>query len=225
MRIDAWEWRWPLNTNRNRDASKLSRALLDRLAEAEAMSLDDYRRDIAQRDKNRALYAELAGECEACISLSAPSAAPMGLESTGDPRCTRPTSVFPRSRCRCSATKGFRWACRSRASSTATPMRSPAPPRSRGCSETQTPASSADAFGASLPSVDLVFAEAGLYGSPTLPNSIGNRDLETVHDRKCVLLLLPDTAVTVGRCRRHHQANGGPEDPGSGAVFVRGGQS
>ena len=77
MRIDAWEWRWPLNTYRNRDASKLSRALLDRLAEAEAMSLDDYRRDIAQRDKNRALYAELAGECEACISLSAPSAAPM----------------------------------------------------------------------------------------------------------------------------------------------------
>jgi len=45
MRIDAWEWRWPLNTYRNRDASKLSRALLDRLAEAEAMSLDDYRRD------------------------------------------------------------------------------------------------------------------------------------------------------------------------------------
>jgi Asp-tRNA(Asn)/Glu-tRNA(Gln) amidotransferase A subunit family amidase len=85
MRINAWEWRWPLNTYRNRDASKLSRALLDRLAEAEAMSLDDYRRDIAQRDKNRALYAELAGECEACISLSAPSAAPMGLESTGDP--------------------------------------------------------------------------------------------------------------------------------------------
>ena len=67
MRINAWEWRWPLNTYRNRDASKLSRALLDRLAEAEAMSLDDYRRDIAQRDKNRALYAELAGECEACI--------------------------------------------------------------------------------------------------------------------------------------------------------------
>jgi hypothetical protein len=164
MRINAWEWRWPLNY-RNRDASKLSRTLLDRLAEAEAMSLDDYRRDIAQRDKNRALYAELAGECEACISLSAPSAAPVGLESTGAraARRTRPTSAFPRSRCRCSATKGFPWACRSRASSTATPMPSPAPPRSRGCSETQTPASSADAFGA-LASVDLVFAEAGLYG-------------------------------------------------------------
>jgi Asp-tRNA(Asn)/Glu-tRNA(Gln) amidotransferase A subunit family amidase len=94
MRINAWEWRWPLNTYRNRDASKLSRALLDRLAEAEAMSLDDYRRDIAQRDKNRALYAELADECEACISLSAPSAAPMGLESTGDPSCTAHASYL-----------------------------------------------------------------------------------------------------------------------------------
>jgi Asp-tRNA(Asn)/Glu-tRNA(Gln) amidotransferase A subunit family amidase len=94
MRINAWEWRWPLNTYRNRDASKLSRAMLDRLAEAEAMSLDDYRRDLAQRDKDRALYAELAAECEACISLSAPSAAPMGLGSTGDPSCTVHTSYL-----------------------------------------------------------------------------------------------------------------------------------
>jgi Asp-tRNA(Asn)/Glu-tRNA(Gln) amidotransferase A subunit family amidase len=88
MRLNGWESRWPLNTYRARDASKLSRAMLDRLAEAEAMSLDDYRRDLAQRDKDRALYAELAAECEACISLSAPSAAPMGLHSTGDPNCT-----------------------------------------------------------------------------------------------------------------------------------------
>ena len=44
MRLNAWEWRWPLNTYRERDASKLSRAMLDRLAEAEAMTLDDYRR-------------------------------------------------------------------------------------------------------------------------------------------------------------------------------------
>jgi Asp-tRNA(Asn)/Glu-tRNA(Gln) amidotransferase A subunit family amidase len=94
MRINAWEWRWPLNTYRNRDASKLSRALLDRLAEAEAMSLDEYRADLAQRDKDRALHAELRGQCEFCISLSAPSAAPMGLESTGDPNCTVHTSYL-----------------------------------------------------------------------------------------------------------------------------------
>ena len=94
MRINAWEWRWPLNTYRNRDASMLSRALLDRLTEAEAMTLDDYRADLAQREKDRALYAELATECEACISLSAPSAAPMGLHSTGDPNCTVHTSYL-----------------------------------------------------------------------------------------------------------------------------------
>jgi Asp-tRNA(Asn)/Glu-tRNA(Gln) amidotransferase A subunit family amidase len=88
MRLNGWEWRWPLNTYRERDAEKLSRAMLNRLAEAEAMSLDDYRADLAQRDKDRALYAELAAECEACISLSAPSAAPIGLHSTGDPNCT-----------------------------------------------------------------------------------------------------------------------------------------
>src|SRR6516164_4751032 len=34
MRINGWEWRWPLNTYRERDASKLSRAMLTRLAEA-----------------------------------------------------------------------------------------------------------------------------------------------------------------------------------------------
>jgi Asp-tRNA(Asn)/Glu-tRNA(Gln) amidotransferase A subunit family amidase len=88
MRINGWESRWPLNTYRERDASKLSRVMLDRLAEAEAMTLDDYRRDLAQRDQDRALYAELAAHCDACISLSAPSAAPMGLQSTGDPNCT-----------------------------------------------------------------------------------------------------------------------------------------
>src|SRR5262249_47911298 len=94
MRLNAWEWRWPLNAYRERDASKLSRVMLDRLTEAEAMSLDDYRRDLAQRDRDRALYAELASECEACISLSAPSAAPMGLDSTGDPNCTVHASLL-----------------------------------------------------------------------------------------------------------------------------------
>jgi len=88
MRINAWESRWPLNTYRERDASKLSRAMLTRLAEAEAMSLEQYRNDLAQRDKARALYADLMTDCDACVSLSAPAAAPLGLNSTGDPNCT-----------------------------------------------------------------------------------------------------------------------------------------
>ncbi|TMJ42899.1 MAG: amidase [Alphaproteobacteria bacterium] len=94
MRINSWEWRWPLNTYRARDASKLSRVMLSRLADAEAMTLEDYRRDLAQRDKARALYAELAGECDVCVSLSAPAAAPLGLHSTGDPTCTAHVSLL-----------------------------------------------------------------------------------------------------------------------------------
>jgi Asp-tRNA(Asn)/Glu-tRNA(Gln) amidotransferase A subunit family amidase len=94
MRINGWESRWPLNTYRNRDASKVSPVMLQRLAEAEAMSLDDYRRDIAQRDKVRVLYAGLKAECDACVSLSAPAAAPIGLEWTGDPSCTVHASLI-----------------------------------------------------------------------------------------------------------------------------------
>ena len=45
-------------------------------------------------DKTRALYAELAAECDACVSLSAPAAAPLGLESTGDPTCTAHASLL-----------------------------------------------------------------------------------------------------------------------------------
>src|SRR5262249_29438710 len=94
MRINAWEWRWPVNTYRDRDASKLSQVLLDRLAEAERMTLDQYRDDLAERDKVRARYAELASDCDACISLSAPAAAPLGLGPTGDPNSTVHASLL-----------------------------------------------------------------------------------------------------------------------------------
>ena len=94
IRINGWESRWPLNTYRERDASKLSKVMLARLAEAEAMTLDGYRNDLAQRDQVRALYTELAAECDACVSLSAPAAAPIGLQSTGDPSCTVHASLL-----------------------------------------------------------------------------------------------------------------------------------
>src|SRR5207253_6595347 len=52
-RINAWEWRWPINTYRARDITKLSKSTLERGAQAEAMTLDDYRFDIAERDRRR----------------------------------------------------------------------------------------------------------------------------------------------------------------------------
>jgi len=92
--INAWESRWPINTYRARDAGKLSKSMLDRGIQAEAMTLDEYRRYIADRDRRRAAYHELATAFDACITLSAPGAAPVGLGSTGNPIFVVPGSML-----------------------------------------------------------------------------------------------------------------------------------
>jgi Asp-tRNA(Asn)/Glu-tRNA(Gln) amidotransferase A subunit family amidase len=94
MAINAWESRWPLNTYRARDAAKLSAAALDRLRQAEAMTLDDYRGLLRGRGEARGRYAELAADATVTLSLSAPAAAPIGIESTGEPACTVHTSYL-----------------------------------------------------------------------------------------------------------------------------------
>ena len=92
--IIAWESRWPLNAYRARDASKLSEAMHDLAERAEARTLDDYRRDIAERDRRRAIYQSLEAEFDACLTLSAPGAAPVGLNWTGDPAFVIPGSML-----------------------------------------------------------------------------------------------------------------------------------
>jgi Asp-tRNA(Asn)/Glu-tRNA(Gln) amidotransferase A subunit family amidase len=92
--IIAWESRWPINTYRARDASKLSQAILELGARAETMTLDDYRRDLRDRDRRRAVYQTLAGEFDACVTLAAPGAAPVGLGSTGDAAFVIPGSML-----------------------------------------------------------------------------------------------------------------------------------
>ena len=82
--IDGWEARWPLNVYRARDASKISKHMLDRLAAAEAMGVEKYREVIARRAEARRIYARLADRADAVVSLAAPGAAPVGLGSTGD---------------------------------------------------------------------------------------------------------------------------------------------
>ncbi len=83
-KINEWESRWPLNIYRDRDAGKLSKRMLDRLANAEAMQPADYSALLKEREEIRRVYAGLASECDGCVTLSAPAAAPMGLQSTGD---------------------------------------------------------------------------------------------------------------------------------------------
>ena len=92
--INDWEGRWPLNTYRNRNSGNLSRASLDRVARAEAMMPADYRVALARRQSVRTLYANLQANHDAIITLAASGAAPIGLESTGDPTFGVPGSLL-----------------------------------------------------------------------------------------------------------------------------------
>ncbi|MBC7781481.1 MAG: amidase, partial [Proteobacteria bacterium] len=75
---------WPLNAYRARDPAKLSSFLRDRLLEAEQMTPAAYRALLSERAGARAAHAALDGDCDALITLSAPGAAPLGIEATGD---------------------------------------------------------------------------------------------------------------------------------------------
>ena len=87
--INAWDMRWPMNSYRNRDASKMSETLLAQLADAEAMTLEDYRARLAERAQMRAVYAELANECDAALTLAATGPAPDGTRQHGKRRVRR----------------------------------------------------------------------------------------------------------------------------------------
>jgi Asp-tRNA(Asn)/Glu-tRNA(Gln) amidotransferase A subunit family amidase len=93
-RINAWEGRWPLNTYREIDATKLSRPALDRLAMAEAMTLAEYGVAIAQRREIHAQFAALAQSYDGAVTLPATGPAPLGLGSTGNPIFAVPFSLL-----------------------------------------------------------------------------------------------------------------------------------
>ncbi|HUK60007.1 MAG TPA: amidase [Stellaceae bacterium] len=90
--INDWEGRWPLNAYRGRPG--LSQVMIDRLANAESMSLEDYQRRIAERARIRGVFAGLKAVCDGAIALSATGPAPVGLHSTGNPIFVAPGSLL-----------------------------------------------------------------------------------------------------------------------------------
>lgn len=95
MDINAWEGRWPLNTyNRDMDPAGLSESAHGRLKQAVAMSQEEFAGLLAERERVRAVYAGLKGTFDATVTLSAPGAAPKGLDWTGDPLFTVHTSLI-----------------------------------------------------------------------------------------------------------------------------------
>ncbi len=95
MSINAWEGHWPLNTYAvDMDRDGLSPSAQERLAEAQHMTQEQYQGWLAERQRIRELYATLSAECDACMTLSATGAAPVGLDWTGNPVFTVPTSLL-----------------------------------------------------------------------------------------------------------------------------------
>ena len=94
IRLNSFETRWFLRGARDRDPEKLSKAMTQRLEEAEPLTLADYRADLAERARIRAVYAELAASCDGCITLPAPGPAPAGLHSTGNSAFAIPGSLL-----------------------------------------------------------------------------------------------------------------------------------
>jgi Asp-tRNA(Asn)/Glu-tRNA(Gln) amidotransferase A subunit family amidase len=95
MSINAWEGHWPLNTYAvDMDRDKLSPSAQNRLAEAQKMTQAQYQGLIAERQRIRDVYGALCATCDACMTLAAPGAAPVGLDWTGNPVFTVPTSLL-----------------------------------------------------------------------------------------------------------------------------------
>jgi Asp-tRNA(Asn)/Glu-tRNA(Gln) amidotransferase A subunit family amidase len=93
-RCNGWEVRWFLNDMRARDESKLSDLIMERSRKHQNLTLADHRADLKERARIRGVHAALAQTCDACITLAAPSGAPEGLTSTGDPEFAVPASLL-----------------------------------------------------------------------------------------------------------------------------------
>jgi len=93
-RCNGWEARWFFRTMRDRDIGKLSRTILERTQKYEDLTLAEHRADLKERARVRAVHAELAATCDACITLAAPGSSPAGLASTGNPEFAVPASLL-----------------------------------------------------------------------------------------------------------------------------------
>ena len=94
MTFSDWEMRWFIRTLADRDVEKLSKSVRDRFKIADALTIADYREALIRRDGIREGYNELAADCDGCLTLAAPGAAPVGIASTGSPALAVPASLL-----------------------------------------------------------------------------------------------------------------------------------
>jgi len=93
-RCNGFEGQWFFRTMRDRGIDKLGPITRERTFKYDRLTLADYRADLKERARIRAVHAALAAACDACITLAAPGPAPEGLSSTGNPEFGVPSSLF-----------------------------------------------------------------------------------------------------------------------------------
>lgn len=93
-RLITWESLWPMREYANSPEPKVSSHTLARVADGRKMTIADYRAALLLRDSVRALADSVLAEFDGAISLAAPGAAPVGLESTGSPVQNVPASYL-----------------------------------------------------------------------------------------------------------------------------------
>jgi Asp-tRNA(Asn)/Glu-tRNA(Gln) amidotransferase A subunit family amidase len=93
-RCNGFEGQWFFRVMRDRDASKVGLITRQRTEKYDGLTLADYRADLKERARIRAVHAELAATCDACITLAAPGGAPEGPAATGNPEFNVPASLL-----------------------------------------------------------------------------------------------------------------------------------
>lgn len=82
--IFSWEARWPGCIFRDRGSHLMADKVLERLDDADRMSIDDYRRALTRRAELCKVFEATAAIADVWITLCAPGPAPVGL-AVGDP--------------------------------------------------------------------------------------------------------------------------------------------
>ena len=92
--INAWEGLWPIGELAERRPGMLHARTEELLATARAMTVDDYVALLRRRDALRDALVALAPDTDGCLTLGAPGAAPVGIETTGNAIFNIPASVL-----------------------------------------------------------------------------------------------------------------------------------
>jgi Asp-tRNA(Asn)/Glu-tRNA(Gln) amidotransferase A subunit family amidase len=92
--INGWEFVWPLAAVAKHSGHLISASMRERLEAGRKMSDAEYQALLARRDAMRLAHRALKGTVDALVTLSAPGAAPVGHETTGDPVFNVPATAL-----------------------------------------------------------------------------------------------------------------------------------